>query len=518
MSYTSASTLPRFQHNEPLQRPRTQPPPQSHFPKPPLATRCHDRGDVWDDSFGSFRDNNDEVSLDSWSTQRTASQWAGDGMFPPSQIPRPPPAWKIPPPRQQHAARSGLADQRPRKERDREVVLALRDDQFGQILQAISPPKRHHNMLHSSGNQRESHSGLPPASHAFYPPKMGNMSITGPPPAATLARKSPYPNPTVVSRNNSSQPSPNKLNTAEYTKPSKGPTHHPSASSNKENFPPSQSRLPTTHPPASRMPTANPFAPALAHWDSDVAMKDPSSLFSGYNRYNRGDPSPLSEIHTKHGAAHVPATLGSVRSRKEGLANNTPRLPEKGARHDQRVVPPHSNKQAMQRFPPREQSDSTRTMRNIMTRVAPEIVEIIDVDAIDASLDTETSLDVTKLSPCLPQHKPNTSSIDSTIRVERKLMNAFGDAFGTCESLTDMGPGLAQSPLHGHTPSGMTGMSPLNPNANDFEPAGKRKRQDILGGTGNGSPMSKREKGSQDVVEEDFGEADDVDMPRLGSS
>jgi hypothetical protein len=518
MSHTSTSTFLRFQHNEPLRRPRTQPPPQSQFPKPPLAARGHIRGDLWDDSFGSFRDTNDEVSLDSWSTQRTAPQSIGDGMFPPSQIPRPPSTWRNPPPRQQHAARPELGDRRPRKDRDREVVLTLRDDQFGQILQAISPPKRHHNMSHSSGYQHESHSGLPPAPHAYYPPKMGNMSITGPPPVATVTHKSSYPNLTAVSRNTSSRPSPDKPNTTEYTKPSTVSTYHPSASSNKENFPPSQSRLPTAHPLANLTPIPNPFAPALAHWDSDVAMRNPSSLFSGYNRYNRGGPSLLSEARNKQGATRVPATLGSIRSKKEGLANNSSCLSEQGARHDQSLLSPDSNKQTMQRFPPREQSDTTQTTPIMMTGVAPEIVEIIDVDAIDPGLDTETSLDATKLSPCQPQHKPGTSSIDSTIRVERKLMNAFGDTFGACESVPDMGPGLAQSPLPGHMPSGMTGMSPLNPNANEFEPAGKRKRQDILGGNGNGSPMSKREKGCQDAVVEDSGEVDHVDMPSLRSS
>lgn len=169
----------------------------------------------------------------------------------------------------------------------------------------------------------------------------------------------------------------------------------------------------------------------------------------------------------------------------------------------------------MQKPPASEPPNAMQSTPSMISKAAPEIVEIIDVDAIDPGLDTETSLDATKLSPCQPQHKPGTSSIDSTIQIERKLMNAFDDEYGTCESLPDMGPGLAQS-LSGPAPTRVAGLSPmLNPNANEFEPAGKRKRQEMLGGEGSGSPMSKRETGSQGVVQEGLEDVDHTNMPSL---
>jgi hypothetical protein len=126
-------------------------------------------------------------------------------------------------------------------------------------------------------------------------------------------------------------------------------------------------------------------------------------------------------------------------------------------------------------------------------------VEVIDVDAIDPHLATNTSLDNTKLSPFKPCHKTGVSlsSIDSTGRLERQLFSALGEELGSFErhiDTTDMGPELAQA-LGGAAHSDLSGSTMLNPTANDFEPMIKRKRQVTLGhGDRERSPMTKKEK------------------------
>jgi hypothetical protein len=129
---------------------------------------------------------------------------------------------------------------------------------------------------------------------------------------------------------------------------------------------------------------------------------------------------------------------------------------------------------------------------------APENVEIIDIDAIDPGLDTGTPLDVTKFSPFQTQHKPGMSSVDSTAHIERQTRNALGEFLGAPSDI-EMGPELAHA-LRGSMVAEELGASPqLNPDATEFEPAAKRKRQAT---EGTGGPINKREKGGSPDVEE----------------
>jgi hypothetical protein len=117
---------------------------------------------------------------------------------------------------------------------------------------------------------------------------------------------------------------------------------------------------------------------------------------------------------------------------------------------------------------------------NIPSKRVPNIVEVIDVDAIDPTLSQEAPLDANKLSPYKPNHTSGMSSVDSTSRFERKMFSALGEE------------------LYGFDPQvDTTGMEPASPTvgAREFEPVGKRKRQGTLGGE---SPLSKKEKGSED--------------------
>ncbi|KAH3977879.1 hypothetical protein HBI81_100850 [Parastagonospora nodorum] len=505
----SMSSFMRSRNSEPFQRPRTQPPAHSHFPKPPLGARGHSRADIWDDSFGSFRDNHDSISLDSWSTHRSTSNSTGDallgdGIFGPSHASRPP-AWRNPPLKFQASAKPNWAGQRSRKDRDKQVVLTLRDDQLGQIIQAISPPKRHQDLAQGPETQSGGYSGRPPAPHMYCPPKMGSLSLTGPPSAAALARKSSYSNLNAALRNAQNRPSPGKPVVTHHSKTHATAMYHPSASSNKENFPPSQSRLPTAFPAANRVPTPDIFAPSLAQWDSDVSMRNPSSLFSGYNQAGSRIPV-LSEIHNKHSPAHTPSNLGGIKSRKEGLTRDSPHLSEQGARHDQSLLPQTtSNQSTIERPMGREHLSISRNTPRRRSKAIPDIVEIIDVDAIDPDLNAEAPIDATKLSPYQAQHKPGMSSMDSTTRIERETRDALG-VYLDAHSDIDMGPELAHALRESTVVEGL-GTSPrLNTGTSGFEHAAKRKRE-VTQETE--SPVSKREKGGNPDVEE----VADVDMP-----
>jgi hypothetical protein len=235
----------------------------------------------------------------------------------------------------------------------------------------------------------------------------------------------------------------------------------------------------------------------MPHWDSDVSMKDPSSLFSQYN----GDRAPvLSEIQNKHIAAHPPSTMGSVKSRKEGLAlQHSPYLSDTGLRHDQSLLPSTSSKHTTQKPTTRDPFASLQSTPSIPPKPTPTPIEIIDVDAIDPSLDPASpTVDTTKLSPFKATHESGMSSVDSTVRIEQTLYSALGPEYSTFESRVDaedMGGELAQAL---RTPSDVGVGTLLNPNASAFEPAMKRKRRRTVG---DGSPLSKREKSGDVGVE-----------------
>jgi hypothetical protein len=468
-----------------LQRPRSHPPPLTHYLKSPLGSRGHRGTDIWDDSFGSFRDNPNNAEPESWSTalstsNSTGDNFMGDCVFASSQPLKPRMPWKKPPGRYQQSSRLGEG----RQTQDGQVVMTLRNDQFGQILEALSPPKRYQDLAPQGSNPTDACEGRRPARHAYYPPKMGSLPVPGRPSAATLARKNSYSNLPTALRTMPHKPSPDKSNTAEYHKSNTVSIYHPSMSSNKENLPPSQSRLPTPFPYANRVPTPNPPDSMRPRWNSDISMRDPSSLFS---QFNGERPPILSEVQNKQSAAHPSSTIGNIKSRKEGLAHhNSPRLSDTGIRHDQSLPPP-TNPKHSQKPTLRDPFTSAKSTPNILLKP----IEIIDIDAIDPQLDSTT--------PPLhnSKHKQGMSSVDSTARIEHTLYSALGPEYSTFESVVDtadMENQLAQS-LGDTTP---VNTSP-NRNANVSQSAGKRKRG--LAGDKSGSPVSKREKSGVDVEE-----------------
>ena len=220
-------------------------------------------------------------------------------------------------------------------------------------------------------------------------------------------------------------------------------------------------------------------------------MRDPSPALSSLYRFNRSEVPPPTTEYAKFESAHGPSTV-NIRSRKEGVASDSPRLSDQAMRHDQSLLPAlNSGSQIIHKSTSKDQD---RSSHNI-----PNLVEVIDVDAIDPHLTTNTSLDNTKLSPFKPCHKTGVSlsSIDSTGRLERQLFSALGEELGSFErhvDTTGMGPELAQA-LGGAAHSDLSGSTMLNPTASDFGPMIKRKRQVTLGhGDRERSPMTKKEK------------------------
>jgi len=436
----------------------------------------------------------------------------GECMFPLSQPSKPRAPWaRVPPPKYQIDTNSVWDEQRSMKDKDRPVIMTLRDDQFGQIIEAISP-KRHPGLPHGSGAHHHDYIARPSTAQAYYPPQMGNMPVTGRPSAAAIARKSSYPDLQSSLSNKPNRLSPDKSNVLSVSTSRSNIMHPPSTSSNKENRPPSQARMPAVFPYANRVPTPHPFAPRLPEWGSETAGRDGSSVFSSFNRHNGANVPTLFGTHGKHSAAHTPSSIGGVKSRKEGLAHHSASMSEHDMRHDQSLLPPLGTRNTNQKPTTRDRSKAMHGTPSMPPKPVPDIVEIIDVDAIDPSLSNDTTFDATKLSPFKPNHKVGTSSMDSTSRLEHHLLNALGEELhGHSEmNAAGMGPDLAQALGGSAAPLDLSASPSLNPTASDFEPIAKRKRQGTLGGDRDRSPLSKKEKGQMEAegVEEQ-------DMPRL---
>jgi hypothetical protein len=282
--------------------------------------------------------------------------------------------------------------------------------------------------------------------------------------------------------------------------------------SKKEDWYTSQSRIPAPHPFMTRMLTPNPFMLGPQRWDSDVSMRDDSSNLSSLSRFER-DPA-LSR--NKAGSAHAPLTEGNMKSRKEGLATDDGDFLDVDIRHDQSLLPVLSANPSTKAKSTANDTDITPRNRAVETLARlPSHVEVIDVDAIDPSLVTETTADLAKLSPFKPSHKSGMSSISSTGRLERQLYSALCEELGSFEqqmNSTGMGHELAQALSGNGTYSDLNGDTMLNPAVGEFELVVKRKRQGTLGGERDKSPMKKKERARQAIAENnDTSE----DMPRL---
>lgn len=444
--------------------------------------------------------------MDTWSTRRsmsnsTASLAMPDYLFTSSHPSTRAPPWASNLSEYEHSSGMGFGTRQSTKGKDTQVVVAIRDDQLEQIIDAISPPKRNRGRPPRFGNPIPEPVGRPATAHAYFPPKLGSASFAGRPSSAALARTSSYPDFNSALRNASNMRSPGRTNTHD-SKNNQLFAYHPSVSSNKENRASSHSRLQTSYPHASRVPTPNPFAQRLPSYNSNVLMRDPSSGFPSFSRFDRANASFPPANFGKVSSAHTPPAMGNVKSRKEGLTADSSTIAHQGVRHDHSLLPPIDCEPSATR---KSISNQEKLAHSI-----PALVEIIDVDAIDPNLEAEVPLDSAKLSPFKPNHKSGMSSIDSTGRLERQLFSALGEELGSFEENIDaagMGPELAMALGRTTAHSDLSGSTVLNPSASEFEPTTKRKRQGTLGTERDHRPMTKKERAvlgdgevSEDVV------------------
>ena len=179
----SDSELVRPANPEPHQQP-TRIPSIASNPTQFVRYRGGGHPGVWHNSYGPFID--DDFSMGSWPSQRNASNLSGlpsfyDAPFPPYAASPWPPSAAI------SAYRTGpnVNGNRRRKDNNaQQVTMTLRSDQFGQILEAISPSKRQRDTSGLSAQQQQMHQ---PGAQTHRPPKMGALSVPVRPSSAAIA-------------------------------------------------------------------------------------------------------------------------------------------------------------------------------------------------------------------------------------------------------------------------------------------------------------------------------------------
>lgn len=431
-----------------------------------------------------------------------------EGYYDPSGFPYTVPPWV------QHTA---FPEQHPngnRSGRDKSAhhdIMTWRDHQFGQNIEAISPSQKHRNLPQESFRQRSTQTTRQPAAQSHRPPKMGALSVPIRPSSAAIARTTSYPDLNATLRNISKKSSSDQVN----CNPNASTRSHPQQLHNlgkKEGRDATQTSIPTSHSVTTRIPTPNPFMLDLQRWDSDVYMRDRSSNFSSLS----GSEVDPAKAGSKAGPAHAPSAVGDVKSRKKGVATESSDLQDTSARHDGNLLTTTGAISTTQaNFTTDNPDEIPRNKSNSPFTTVPRNVEVIDVDAIEQGLIVDTIADLAKLSPFKPGHKSGMSSVSSTGRLERQLYSALGEELGSFEQqleTTSMGPELAHALAGAVTHNDRNGSTMPEHSVSELEAIGKRKRQGTLGGGRDPSPLKKKEKPQQAMVDNDDVPAE---MPRL---
>ncbi|KAJ4292593.1 hypothetical protein N0V90_009256 [Kalmusia sp. IMI 367209] len=466
LSQHSPSTFTRPQNPDTYARSKTDPPPHlSQFRKLTTGGKAFQTG-FWDPSFAdSFSESYEDMNMDSRSTKRTNSHSTlntsmPDMLYASPVFGKPEDTWTMmDTPYELEGEKSGGSKQPRRDKGTRQVVVALRDDQLGQLIEAISPPKK--GRERDFTGQRYSTAAFPTQTSAQLQSRKLSGPVTSRPSAAAVARKASYQE---LQQTNSRKTSPDKM-------------YQLSCSNDKENWLSSQAqdtRLPSPFPLANRVSTPHPFVVPQAQmnrWDSDVSMRDSSSILSRSERRR-----PLSK-EGKGSPAPIPAASGGIKSRKEGI--NTPNAsPAHDIRHDQTLLPKIDLTSHEHNKPPHNTP---------LVTSPPDHIEdvIIDIDAVDEA--------------AITGHKSGVSSIDSTGLLEQKLYSALGEELSFHASA---------EPMTGIDSEAVTGA----PDFQDFDtPIMKRKRQGTLGGERDHSPITKMVREEPD----DAKLIQSPDMPRL---
>ncbi|KAL5396116.1 hypothetical protein PMIN02_003477 [Paraphaeosphaeria minitans] len=385
----SASIFTRPRNADPFTQPSTYPPPHvPQFPRPIMGGKLR-RSGLWEPSLeNSFYD---DLSMESWSTNRTSSHSTLDPSMPDMLYASPifgqtGDAWAISnPPHELQTGKRDFSKQTRREKGPRQVVVTLGEDQLGHLVQVMSPPKK----------ARESN-------HTTTQPPMANMG--GPaatrPSAAALARKGSYPELRQKKGDNAFV-----LNVNPTPSQAQDGSHLLSGFSH-----------------AGRVPTPHPFVVPHAEtnrWNSDVSLRDTSSMHFAFSR-------PPQSKEEKTSPTPIPTGSGSIKSRKWGigLLGTSPSL---DVRRNQSLLPGVGSTTKSSRAP--------RDTSNI-TPPHAHIEDIIDIDAVDDTF--------------IPGHKGGMSSIDSTSRLERKLYSALGEELSFHADADPM-PGVENEASAGET-------------------------------------------------------------------
>lgn len=261
-----------------------------------MAHRGGGRPGIYSDPYGSFGDP-DSVSMRSFPSQRHASNMSGlESFYDPAFLAQTAPPWTHNATIPGQLVNPTVNSKRQRKDADTpQIMMALRDDQFGQILEALSPSRA----------QRSKPNGLTMQGQSHRPPKMGALSVPVRPSSAALART--ILNPNVSSR--CRRPSSDQAN-SDVAAPSKH--------INKKDY------------QISRENTPIPFILAPQRLDSDVSMRA-GSYASSLSKFERD----LKGVGSKASSAHAPTT---VKTRKEGLATEMDDCVGLDVRHHQNLL------------------------------------------------------------------------------------------------------------------------------------------------------------------------------------
>lgn len=445
--------------------------------------------------------------MNTWSSTRTGSGSTNNTMMPdymymPSHPLRDDPVWPTNVSELEKSRSKARKDRDLGTTRDKEVVVTLRDDQLGQIIEAISPPKTYQDQPHTSGDKYNGRSSRPSTADAYFP-KMQSIPPMNRPSSAAMARTSLYTDFDGTLQDTSRTPTINRSNSYDMLGDRLPASRQVSSLINKENRPPSQQDFPTVHLRKGRIPTPVHFNQRRSSYTWDVPMQDNTSLASSRPRiYRHGLPISTASSD-RYGASSGTPITGTVKGRKESTTMGNAYSPGQASRIEQDVL----GNRGRAHKDPHEQTQSN-------FRRIPDAVEIIDVDAIDPSLNEDVPQDTTRLSPVKSSHKSGMSSMDSTGRLERQLFSALGEELGSIGKdidTTTTNPDLVQRVGDTSAHSEVSGGTSLNPPMGNADTIVKRKRQDTISGERDRSPMTKKEKAGQSGVGGDIEEA----VPRL---
>ncbi|KAH7138509.1 hypothetical protein B0J11DRAFT_587874 [Dendryphion nanum] len=449
----------------------------SVFPKPPPVT-------PWD-GVGPFHTNNlyeDATTVDSWSNHPSNSGGdlgMSDIMFSSSFVPKAD-AWKTPTTKPEcDEDKSKSSDTRITNSSRQQIVVYFNEDQFGQLVETLSPKKD--DIDGPSGQDRER---MKPTTAAPQPPKMGAISV---PMDSRLSAAAPALKASYSDLQPHLQYVSDRLMSAKQNdgrrKHKDGkylPMRSSQSVSGKENTIPSEQRMPPPYSFDTRYPTPHPAlqGPVWGHFsqkmslsfsDSDIEMRNASSALSSLTRNEKEQQQQQQPVSTsvRKSPAPVLAVSGNVKSRKEGLELGTPGLSDFQIRHDQSLWPT-----------PKMQQDKPQSQKTPFNSPATEGVH----SSFGARSGMGTGLVAEPKTTFVPGHR---SAMNSLEKIEAECYHALGEDLGIFETESGGGGMGMGTELGGE-------MRTYDGGLEEFESSvTKRKRQGTIGGERGRSPIAK---------------------------